>query len=274
MAAAILGFEARRDKEGHLAVYDLPEGDGGGRYEVAGINERYNKETVDVLVSLIRQHRYDQAERLATEFIAQDTDRVGAWSSVPAIEFYLRDSVFNRGTGGGARILQRALGTTDDGVVGPKTQQLESAAERDPAALLAKLRTAREQYERDVVHRNESNKFWKGLVNRWNKALEVAKTFPLNANMRSMPHTSLEHMPLVTNELRRVTRSMRGGRTTSVIAHDESHVDSCDIEFRDSPATPDHELPPAKGGVELIKKTRRRNRAAQKLRGARRKRRA
>ena len=112
MAAAIVNFEARRDRAGRLAVYKLPEGDGGGRYEVAGINEHYNKETADVLVSLIEQHRFDEAEALAADFIAQDTDRVSSWTSVPGLEFYLRDSVFNRGGGGGARILQRALGVT------------------------------------------------------------------------------------------------------------------------------------------------------------------
>ena len=38
MAAAIVNFEARRDSKGHLKVYNLPPEDGGGRYEVAGIN--------------------------------------------------------------------------------------------------------------------------------------------------------------------------------------------------------------------------------------------
>jgi len=179
MAAAIVNFEARRDGQGHLEVYQLPAGDGGGRYEVAGINERYNKETADTLVSLIEQSRFDEAEALATEFIAQDTDRVTSWTHVPAIEFYLRDCVFNRGATGGARILQRALGILDDGVVGARTQAAETAAEDDAAALLLKLRAAREQYERQVAHRDETSKFWKGLVNRWNKAVEVAKSFPM-----------------------------------------------------------------------------------------------
>jgi hypothetical protein len=49
MAAAILNFESRRDCKGHLMVYILPAGDGGGRYEVGGINERYNKAVADAL---------------------------------------------------------------------------------------------------------------------------------------------------------------------------------------------------------------------------------
>ena len=40
--------QVRRDAKGHLKIYMLPAGDDGGRYEVAGINERYNKDTADV----------------------------------------------------------------------------------------------------------------------------------------------------------------------------------------------------------------------------------
>jgi peptidoglycan hydrolase-like protein with peptidoglycan-binding domain len=196
MAAAIVEFEARRDKQGHLMVYKLPKGDGGGRYEVAGINELYNKETVDVLVSLLQQKRYDEAEALADDFIAQDTDRAGSWTNIPAIEFYLRDSVFNRGANGAARILQRALGIHDDGVVGPQTRAAEVAAEGDAALLLSKLRSAREQYERDVARRDESSKFWKGLVNRWNKAMETAKSFPME-----QPISPSGTLPMATRAL-------------------------------------------------------------------------
>jgi hypothetical protein len=144
MAAAIVNFEARRDKKGHLVVYKLPKGDGGGKYEVAGINERYNKATADALVALIDQGRFDEAESLATDFIAEDTDRAAAWTTVPAVEFYLRDCVFNRGAGGGARILQRALDLADDGVIGPQTRTLEKAAEQDSSKFLGRLRAARE----------------------------------------------------------------------------------------------------------------------------------
>lgn len=59
----------------------------------------------------------------------------------------------------------------------------------DPLNLLLALRTAREQYERDVAKRNRSSKFWKGLVNRWNGALDVAPDFPMSVvDGDSMPH--------------------------------------------------------------------------------------
>src|SRR5882672_2227142 len=86
MASTIINFEARRDKKGRLAVYKLPPGDGGGAYEVAGINEKYNKEVCDALVAMIEQSRFDDAEALAIDFIAQDTDSVFSWSAVPALE--------------------------------------------------------------------------------------------------------------------------------------------------------------------------------------------
>ena len=130
MAKQIVDFEARRDKKGHLQVYKLPAWDGGGRYEVAGINEKYNKEVCDHLVELIEAGKYDKAEELATEFIASDTDVVVTWSKLPAIEFYLRDSVFNRGHAGGAKILQMALGVEPDGVVGSRTSAVLAVAEQ------------------------------------------------------------------------------------------------------------------------------------------------
>lgn len=177
MARVIVGFEARRDSKGRLIVYPLPPEDGGGRYEVAGINERYNKETCDVLVKLIDQGKYEQAERLAEDFIAQKTDSVESWSEVPALEFWFRDCCFNRGFSGSGRILQRAVGTKDDGVVGEKTRAALAKAEKNVDKLLDALRAARERYELDVVGYRE--KFWKGLTNRWNKALKAALKFPM-----------------------------------------------------------------------------------------------
>jgi Predicted Peptidoglycan domain len=181
MAAAIVNFEARRDAQGHLKVYELPPDDGGGRYEVAGINEKYNKAVCDALVDLIHQGKFAEAEKRATEFIADDTDIVATWTKVPALESYLRDCAFNRGRKGSARILQRTLGVAEDGIVGQNTLSALAHAEQDAAAFLDKLRAAREDYERDPVGRDESSHFWQELVNRWNKALVVAKGFPLAA---------------------------------------------------------------------------------------------
>jgi hypothetical protein len=58
MAKKVVDFGASRDKKGHLRVYKLPPRDGGGRYEVAGINERFNKAVADRLVDLIETGDY------------------------------------------------------------------------------------------------------------------------------------------------------------------------------------------------------------------------
>ncbi|MEO8440724.1 MAG: putative peptidoglycan-binding domain-containing protein [Spartobacteria bacterium] len=172
MAASIVQFEGRRDAQGHLKVYILPSGDGGGRYEVAGINDRYHPKEAARLRALIEAGRFDEAEDYATEVIAEYTDVVAKWTCVPAIEAYLRDAAFNRGPGGAAKILQIALGVHVDGGVGPQTLAALREAEKDPARLLATLRIAREQYEVRVAGRRE--KFWKGLVNRWDNSLDFA----------------------------------------------------------------------------------------------------
>lgn len=175
MAREIFKSEVRRDKGGHISVYVLPPDDGGGQYEVAGLNEKYNKEVVDHLVNLIRVGEYDEAETLATEAIAQDTDNAAKLTDIPSVEFYLRDCWFNRGERGAKRIFQRALGVTDDGVIGVQTLDAKRQAEKDPEDLLVALRVSRQEYEMGVV--GYRSNFWRGLVNRWDHSLEVARTF-------------------------------------------------------------------------------------------------
>lgn len=158
MAMAIVEFEARL-VHGHLAIYILPKSDGGGAYEVAGINERFHPEEAEHLAQLINEGRYDDAEQQACEYIAGFTDNVRTWTGNPAIESYLRDCSFNRGPRGCARILQMALRVEADGYVGPDTLAALKAAEHDASAVLLALRAARESYERDPVGRDESSIF-------------------------------------------------------------------------------------------------------------------
>jgi hypothetical protein len=175
MARVILDFEARRDAGGRLAVYRLPPGDGGGRYEVAGINERYHREVCDELVALIRAGRHADAEACAAEFIAGYTDRAAAWTHNAGVEFFLRDCMFNRGPGGAAWILQKAVNVATDGQVGPVTLAAAQATEARPHDLIDRLRASREAYER--LRRDETSRFWRGLVNRWSKAHAKAMEF-------------------------------------------------------------------------------------------------
>merc|ERR1719487_1574905 len=163
----IIQYEGRFDKAGNLMVYKLPAGDGGGKYEIAGINDRYHPEAAAALKSMIEKKQFEQAKNYAAEYLRKYTDATAAKASTPAIQFYLRDSSFNRGPGGAVKILQKALGVKVDGGFGPGTKAaLQKAEKADARKLLKDLRAAREWYERVYAKRNESSKFWKGLVNR------------------------------------------------------------------------------------------------------------
>ena len=163
----IVDYEARRDAAGHLKIYHLPSGDGGGEREVAGINDRYHPEALDRIEKLINEEKYEEAEAAAAHHIQQYTDPVAMLSEVPALQFALRDMAFNRGPTGAIKILQNALGLPADGIVGPKTNEALREAEKNPSELLNKFRSAREQYERRT--RDESSKFWDGLTSRWDR---------------------------------------------------------------------------------------------------------
>ena len=173
----IVSAEARRDKLGRLRVYRLPAADGGGTYEVAGINDRYHPEAASRLRDLLAANRQGHAENFIRDYLLDYTSVVTKWTDHPAIEAFLRDTAFNRGPRGALRILQLALKVADDGKWGPKTKAALAAALKHPGALLQNLRTARESYEvRIAPPVGARAKFWNGLVNRWNKALSFAET--------------------------------------------------------------------------------------------------
>ncbi len=178
MARDIINFEARRNKAGHLSVYHLPANDGGGRYEVAGINERYDGPAVIKLVEMLNDGKYDEAEIFAEEYIAENTDPAELLTHIPRLESYLRDIVFNRGQRGAVKTLQIALGVAVDGKWGPLSKATMERAQLNSDKLLTDLRAARETYERKYVGVREN--LWRGLVNRWDGALRVAKSYPLN----------------------------------------------------------------------------------------------
>lgn len=180
MAKHILDFEARRDHNGHLMVYQLPSDDGGGSYEVAGINERFDGPMAAKLKAMVEAGQFDAAETEAENYILGNTNPAADWTTNAGVEFYLRDCLFNRGVKGAARILQHACGVSaawhdseDDGQIGPKTHAAMTGI--SPVDLLTRLRAAREDYERVIVGYRAN--FWNGLVNRWNNSLTVAQSY-------------------------------------------------------------------------------------------------
>lgn len=178
----IVNAEKRTDRQGRIRVYLLPAADGGGTYEIAGINDRFDLRMAEHLRNLIELKQYTQAELDAAQYILGNTDIVQAWTTHPALEVYLRDTCFNRGPTGAAKVLQLALGHAHtgieiDGHIGPITLGYAHAM-TDPQEFLGFLRSAREIYERRIAPPiGKRAAFWPGLVNRWNNALTFAKTF-------------------------------------------------------------------------------------------------
>lgn len=175
---AIVNLEARRDNDGHPILYELPGNDGGGRFEIAGINERYHPEALWRIKAADPKDR----EKLCAEYIEQYTlegTGLRGISLSPGTRFYLLDTTFNRGPGGSAWIVQQALRKLGypvqiDGQWGPKTRAaLEDADDKRASRLLDTLRSMRERYEIERVGRRDN--LWKGLVNRWDRALVLAR---------------------------------------------------------------------------------------------------
>lgn len=171
----IVNAEASRDDDGRIVVYQLPGDDGGGRFEIAGINERYHPEMAAHLRGLIDAGAHAQAEAEAVAYIADYTDRYALRAKTGAIRYLLRDLTWNRGWTGAVRILQIALRVPEDGVFGPQTFVALRQHERQPLKLIGALRVAREIYERR--RRDENSRFWNGLVNRWDAASRRARCF-------------------------------------------------------------------------------------------------
>ena len=178
MGDFILKSEARRDKLGRLKVYPLPKADGGGTFEIAGINDRYHPKAATHLKNLIDSNRHSQAEAYAKKYLVEYTDVVKNWTELAPLEAFLRDTAFNRGPKGALRILQIALGIADDGKFGPVTKTTLAKAAKNVASLLGNLRSARETYEIRVAPPVGARAmFWAGLQNSWNNALEFSKKF-------------------------------------------------------------------------------------------------
>lgn len=176
IAAAIVDWEAVRDAQHHIKV--IAATGGGGAAEYAGIASRYHPKEVAQIQALVAAGKHAEAEGFAGDFVVSYTNPVAAWTRDPAVEAALRDCCFNRGPTGAARIFQRAVGADNDGEVGPLT--LAAAARMTPAAIVEAIRPAREWLERQPhpvgAGRDESSKYWNGLVNRWNKQLAFSRT--------------------------------------------------------------------------------------------------
>jgi hypothetical protein len=164
-ARKTVDWEGRVDKNGNLAVYNLPSGDEGGSYEVAGINNKYHPEAAKALRDMAPELRRDYA----ADYIAGYTNPLV--SKVPdKIKPFVQDMAFNRGLGGATIYMQQALNNLGqrvlvDGVMGPKTLQAINSVR--PADLMREASRAQLLDERRRAEQNpERRKFIPGLENR------------------------------------------------------------------------------------------------------------
>ncbi len=175
---AIVDLEARRDSKGRPVLYELPANDGGGRWEIAGINERYHPEALERIKAAKPQDR----ERLCAEYIEEYTLGATGLDKVqlrPGTRFAVLDATFNRGPGGSAWMVQETVKRLGHPVIkdmrwGPRTREALAAVDREkPTRILDTLRQVRELYEREKV--GVRTNLWRGLVRRWDKALVLAR---------------------------------------------------------------------------------------------------
>lgn len=174
----IVDFEARRDRDGDVIAYELPHNDGGGTYEFAGINDKYHPEAAIALNAMHKSRREAYAAKYIEGYTLKATGLAIDGKIRLGTLFFVLDTTFNRGGGGSACIVQSALQALGymllrDGKWGPVTRATLARADEEKADdIIAALRQAREEYERVTV--GVRSNLWQGLVNRWNKAAEVA----------------------------------------------------------------------------------------------------
>ena len=56
-----------------------------------------------------------------------------------------------------------------------------------------------------------------------------------------------------TKAKRPVKKTKTSARRPAPVAHEDDHVDGCDVEIGEADATADADLPPARGGVEVVR---------------------
>jgi lysozyme family protein len=164
--------EGRFDKQGHLEVYSLPSGDGGGSFEIAGINDRYHPEMAAKLRDAAPETRATMAADYIAGYVAPTVSKLPK-----QLQGFAADMTFNRGAGGMTRYLQEALNTMGqelkvDGALGPKTLEALSKVS-DNKKLMQAMSQAQQNHELRMAANNpDRQKFLKGLTNRINARLE------------------------------------------------------------------------------------------------------
>ncbi len=173
IGGVIFDREARFDKQGRLRVYYLPKGDGGGSYEVAGINNKYHPEMASRLKSLIDMGLDDEARVEAEQYIMHYTQPAADLLSSGGVsdsgtELFLRDVFMNGGPGGMKRVLNRTLGLPDDAEDAQTSQRLRDyMTQHSTRELLDSLKEKRDEWYEGIADGNpQKRRFLAGWNNR------------------------------------------------------------------------------------------------------------
>jgi len=151
-----VNWEARKDKQGNPIVYQLPAGDMGGKFEIAGINDRYHPEAFKAISALPAEERAEAA----AEYIRSYTAPLVSQLPKP-MQAFAQDMAFNRGLGGAARYIQQGLrdlgqNVAVDGKLGPKT--LAAINNVQPRALMQAASQAQLNDEYSMARKNPARK--------------------------------------------------------------------------------------------------------------------
>ena len=171
-----INWEARRDKQGNISVYDIPAGDYGGTREVAGITDKYHPEAFKRISALPPSQR----EKASADYVLDYTAPIANVVPDP-LKAHAVDLGFNRGAGGYTTLVQRGLNALGvpvrvDGAFGKKT--LAAMEQVDPVQLINATEDAylqREQAMAEADPRRAS--LYPGIVNRSNKRRQSASTY-------------------------------------------------------------------------------------------------
>lgn len=102
-------------------------------------------------------------------------DKVHGDALPTGLDYLAFDFAVNAGTGQAAKFVQRAVGATADGVVGPATLAL--VAKTDPHELIAGFTGQKEAFYKDLAARKpDLSKFLKGWLVRTSTVSTVAQT--------------------------------------------------------------------------------------------------
>jgi len=165
-------WEGRKDKQGNLMVYNLPSGDMGGEYEVAGINNRYHPQAAKEIAALPPEQRALASAKYVRAYTAPLVNQLPG-----EMQGFTQDLAFHRGPTGATRYIQQGLADLGykirpDGVIGPNTLAALQEADLSQVKQRAVAAYLRGEYAKAEANPDRA-KFVPGFISRAQKLLET-----------------------------------------------------------------------------------------------------